>query len=475
MRVSLQSVLIAAVLVVSGCTAIRDAREAQRNYAGLGDDAYYVAVTNHIDLSTYTLSQLVDYAMTNRPTVVRYALAVEDARLALKQLRSQAPVISETPWLAPKLSVAGGYSAASESDSHLRMETEGTAAGSVSLSIPLYDFGRHDAAVRKQCEAVLDSELNLVNEGYQVFYDVASSYFSLLESCALLAVAHTNETEFAAHLELATRRWEAGDATDVDVMRARLDLAQAKERIVTIQCDVDTCGAELLKALGVDASYGTRRAVIDFRGDPLNFVMRGFPETDYSVQDAFALARTNSPSMRIVRSRLRGASADVDYAVADLLPELTASASLNWSDPLWAWNWGVSAAQTLFTGFRKRTAVDRAVIALRQAAADVAEEELAISLNLEKAVALRDTSRKSMETAAVSLHEAKINLEQCRQQYLVGDVSRIEYTAAVNSYTTAMGKCISAFYQEQRAESAIFSLTGVYPVYEEKKLTEITK
>ena len=466
-----------AVLTTAGCMTIHNAREAQKDFADLARDDYAPSVTNHLDLSACSLSQLVDFAMTNRPSVAKAALAVQDAYLALKSLRADAPLLSGTPWLAPKLSVSGGYSASSSSEhlEDLEVKTHGNASAALSLSLPIYDFGRHDAKVSAQCEAVLAAELELVDEGYDVFYEVSDAYFTLLEKGALLAVAQTNEYEYAVHLEQAEQRMEAGEAKKLDVTRARLDLAKAKEQTVNAQNDVDIAGAEFLKALGIDASHGKRRDVIDFPGDPLTFVMRGFPETDYTVQQAFDLARTNAPAMRLVRARLRGASDDVDYAIADLLPEITASASLNWTDPLWYWNWGVSGVQTIFQGFRKTTAVDRAVVALRQAAANVEESELSLSLDIEKSVAERDNAAKARETAAASLREAKDNLDTVREQYLVGDVDRVEYTDAVTDFVEAMGNRVSAFYKGQRAECAIFSLVGVYPVYEEKKLTEELK
>ena len=336
----------------------------------------------------------------------------------------------------------------------------------------MYDFGRHDARVKAQCEAVLDAELRLVETGYLVFYEVSDAYFTLLERCALVAVAQTNVVECQLHLEQVEKRLDAGEAMELDVLQARLALARANEKVVGAQLDQSSAFASFQKSVGLDSSFGSGSEVIEFPGDPLSFVIRGFPDTDYTVSEAFSLARTNAPIMRVARSRLRAASADVDYAIADLMPEISASVSLNWTDPVWYWRWGVSAVQSVFQGFRKTTAVDRAVIALRQAAASVEEEELSISVSLEMSVAARDAALKAQETAAASLREARNNLEAVRLQYQVGDVSQVEYSAAVSAYVESMGARISAFYLKQRAESAVFSLIGIYPVYEEKRLME---
>ena len=469
--------MLAAVVSVSGCMTIRNARDAQAEYEDLGRDDCAAKPAEKLDLSAYSLSQLVDFAITNRPSIVRRSLEVEDARLALRQACADAPLISETPWLSPRLSVDGGYSAGSESVrfEDLSWKTEGGVSAAVNLSIPIYDFGRHSATMRAREESVVDAELQLIGEGFSVFNEVSDAYFSVLEKCALLSVALTNELEYAMHLEQIEKRLEAGDAKELDLSRARLDLAQAKEGVVSAQADVVTAGAELQRALGIDASRGTCAGIVGYPADPLAFLQRGFPDSDFSVETAFDFARTNSPSMRACRSRLRAASADVDYAIADLMPEISASVSLNWTDPAWYWHWGVSAVQSLFQGFRKTTAVDRAVNALRRSAQDVESGELELSLALEKAIAARDTAKKAQDTAEASLKASRDNLDLIREQFAVGDVTRVEYAEAVSAFAQATGNRISAFYRRQRAECALFPLVGVYPVYDEMKLMEEVK
>ena len=71
-----------------------------------------------LDLRGYSLQDYVAFALTNRPSLVSARLAVDDARLALKTHDADAPLVSATPWHAPHLSAAGGYSAASAPRTH---------------------------------------------------------------------------------------------------------------------------------------------------------------------------------------------------------------------------------------------------------------------------------------------------------------------------------------------------------------------
>ena len=181
--------------------------------------------------------------------------------------------------------------------------------------------------------------------------------------------------------------------------------------------------------------------------------------------DAYAFALTNTPTMAMARAKLRAASARVDYAIADLKPNVSASLSLRWADPLWYWNWGVNAVESVFTGWRKTTAVDRAVVQMATAAQGVDAAAQSLAHDIELAVAERDNAREARVTAESSVAQAKENFETVAEQYRQGEASRVDYTDAIAAYADAQGSRITAFYRGQTAESKLFRLTGRLPVW----------
>ena len=162
-------------------------------------------------------------------------------------------------------------------------------------------------------------------------------------------------------------------------------------------------------------------------------------------------------------------------AVANLYPTLSASIALNWADPLWYWRWGVNGAMSLFTGWRKTAAVERATIALDSAAAGVDAAELELSRDIELAVAERDNALEALEAARTSVRSGKENLDTVREQYQVGDVSRIEFTDAVAGYASSLGDRVRAFYRGQIAEAKLFRVVGRWPEYTEETISEDEK
>jgi len=460
------------LLALAGCRAMFEAQQVQQALAakGIGADGSDRGVK--LDLTDYSLRELVDFAMTNRPSVLSAALAVQDARLALLQIAADAPLVSYSPWTAPHLAVSGGRTASSTADHALKWRTDGDASAGLSLQILLYDFGRNQAQASAQVEKVIAAEYSLIREGYQVFEDVSTAYFGLMERLALLEVAVTNEFEYAEHLRQAEYRLAAGEAQQLDVTRARSNLSQAREETIVASNYVTTVGAEFMKALGIDASRGTREEVYPISGSALSTMMRGFSATRYGVDAAFDLARTNAPAMAIARARLRSAGYDVDRAVADLMPTVSGEVGVNWVDPLWVWHWGVSATQSIFEGFKKVTAVDRAVVAMQASAAAVDEAEQQLSLDLETAIAVRDNSVKKLDTARATVVFSRENLDMVKSRYLEGEASRVDFTDSMSEYTTALGNRVTAFYLNQTAEARLFALMGMLPEYREEEVHE---
>lgn len=452
-------------VAIFGCESIVKAEKAQEELAARADDGFAGETGGKIDLTALDLEGLVDYALTNRPQMATAALSLEDARLALKAIDANAPLLSDTPWNAISANGSAGYNESSERSHGLRWAKHGNASASLSVELLLWDWGRHEAEAKAQVERILAAELALVDEGFAVFSQVSTAYFEVLTADALLEISQTNELVMAVQEERARQRLEAGETQRSDYLQAKKNLAAAKEQSVVRRDAVKTAGAQLVKVLGLDASKAAREDVLKPLANPLVSYKRAFADTTGTVDGIFADARTNAPNMRIARARLRAASRDVDAAKAEFYPTLSLSGSVNWTDPLWMWSWGANLAQNIFSGFRTETALERAVVAMKAAAANIDAEEQELSKSLFDAVATRDDAKVAFESAAVTYEAAKENYEVVAQQYLVGECNQLDYADAVNSLVTAMGEMVRNFYSGQIAEASIFRLTGEYPVY----------
>ena len=459
-RVKVSILAAAALGVLAGCETITRARESQREIAPKASDAgVSTATTNEaarIDLRGGALPDYVFYAITNRPSLEASRLAVADAVVALRQVTSDR---------ALQVNLGAGYSqATANGGSHFSWhQPRGKGTADISFDLLLYDFGRLDARERAARETLIAAQRDFRDAEYDVFNEVAQAYTALLRSDAMLDVAHTNEYMYAEHLRQSESLFAAGEAKKLDVLKARVDLSAARLETINASNDVATASAEFIRTLGLSTDRASREDVIEVATNALENLRCALPETTYTAVEGLQIARTNAPSLMVLRAKLRAASAQVDYAVADLLPELTLSSAFSFADPAWNWSWGLKAAQSLLDGFRKQLAVDAAVIAMETArtAVDVAEQKL--SYDLAVATAERDNARQSLEAATIEVEQARENYETVLAQYRVGDASRLDFTDAAGSLAEALGARVKAFYDGEAAEAKLIRLTGLVP------------
>ena len=302
----------AALVCACGCSTIKRARTAQADVAQAADDAKANSKeVTHVDLRGLRLVDYVAWAMNHRPSIEAAHLAVTNAALELSRVTSDREL---------QLNLSSGFSqsTANRSTHFSWHQDRGKFTSDVSLDLLIYDFGRIDARERQARENLVAAQRNLADAEFAVFNDVAKSYFTLLRNDALLEVARTNEFQYAEHLRQAESLFSEGEVKKLDVLKARVDLSDARLATINASNEVVTAGAAFIRALGLSAERATREDVMSVAADALATSKSDLKPTTYNSAEALDLARTNAPSLMVLRAKLRAASAEVDYAIADL-------------------------------------------------------------------------------------------------------------------------------------------------------------
>ncbi len=458
LKFRIAGLLGALAVVFAGCDTISRAREAQNEIIPV---TYGIVMTNSakVNLRNYRLVDYVAFAYNNRPNIRAAELAVSNAVLNLV-LASSGRYI--------QINGSGGYSQTTANGSHFSWHQErGRGTAGIDFKLLICDFGRIDAREKAARFALLAAQRNLADEEFLVFNEVSKAYFTLLKDDALLDVARTNEFQYAEHLKEAESLYDAGEVKKLDVLKARVDLSDARLSTINASNSVITSGADFMRSLGLQANEAVRDDVIAVERNHLDVPNADLPKTFYQPDEALELARTNAPSIKVLRAELAAAASEVDYAVSDLMPEVSLRSTFMFTDPAWNWNWGLDLIQSLFLGYRKTTAVDLAVVAMQRARENVEEAEQRLSHDLAVAIAGRDNAREAFKTALVQVEQARENLDNVREEYKVGEASRIDFADAVNNLTDALGTRIRTFYTSQIAEAELIRLTGAVPEYPE--------
>lgn len=433
----------AAMALAVGCETAKRAREVQKTPP---------PPLENVRLENASFDDLVAFAVSNRADMVAARLAVEDAILTLREISSERSF---------QLSGTASYGQSTANDSHFSWhQNRGKANVGVNAELLLVDFGRLDAREASARAAVVAAQQNCASLGWGIFNDVADAYFTLLQNDALQEVAETNVLQCAAHLEQARKLFDVGEAKKLDVLRAELDLSDATLKCINASNDVVTATAGLFKVLGLEAGQAAREDILPRRADALSNYENVFAPSGFTALKALERARLANPDLAVLRARVEAASRQVDYAIADMMPQLSLRAGFNFTDPAWNFSWATDAMWSLFTGWRKTTAVDRAVLALKTARLALETAEQTLSRDLDVAVAVRDNARQSLETAKVQVAQAVENMDLVSEQFRVGEANRVDFTDAVGDYASALGVRVKAFYAGQIAEARLISLVG---------------
>ncbi|MGE0122575.1 MAG: efflux RND transporter permease subunit [Vicinamibacterales bacterium] len=188
------------------------------------------------------------------------------------------------------------------------------------LSQPLYTGGRLTRARSLQRAALTESELGLARARQQLQLRVVESFYGALTNEQSLKVADEGIQLAERQLELARARFDAGSVARLDVLRAEVDLANARARRIQFQAARD------------QAYQGLRTVLALPQSQPLALLgsLDEVPVPDS--RDALAMALPNRPDLRAFASRREMAEHSVALADAEWKPTLSATGNVAYQD-----------------------------------------------------------------------------------------------------------------------------------------------
>jgi len=372
------------------------------------------------------LTQAVDYALEANPDVLRAREQVEEFRLLVREVRSEA---------LPKLDLRLSYQRIRdpglrnnpsfgdiEDGGFLPPEALGAQlfddyAYRLDLEQPIYTFGRVSAALRGAREQLAAVKTDVRSVEIRVARDVAVGYYDLLLARGSLAVLESERTTRERQVERVRDRLELGDATRLDLLNAEVALANLRPEILAAENAVDVTRARLNETLGRSVTEPIETTDTLGLPEPLPAIP--------GLSELMALASTTRPELLRFDLTRRVLREGQKVTRADTLPEISANAGIginsfafeNLNDPEFRnWNVGVSLRWTLFDGFRTSSAIGQLRSQERQSELQERSFRASLSRELERA---SGEWHRGLEAVRV----AKLAVEQAREAQQVADDS----------------------------------------------------
>jgi hydrophobic/amphiphilic exporter-1 (mainly G- bacteria), HAE1 family len=296
-------------------------------------------------------------------------------------------------------------------------------SASVTVNQAVYTWGQVGAAIRAAKMGFNLAESQLRRFQQAVVKDVSTAFFDVLVARELVGIAEQDLAQKQRHLDEATKRQQAGTATDYDVLAAQVAVENAKPSVIRGQNGVRVAREQLRFLLAetgreVDAT-GTLQAAI---------------EAVPSYDEVLAKALVNRPELAELKSTVGVYGELVTIARAGNKPRLDFTATYGrkslalktLSANGYNWNAGFVATIPIFDGWRTKGRVAQAQSDLNRFTLD--QEQLRDSITLQVRTSL-DAVRESSEivtAAAGTVKQAERLLFLAEKGYELGVKTRLE-------------------------------------------------
>lgn len=404
-------------------------------------------------LSTRMAASMPDVPLTlDLRTAVTYAVENNFAiRQARERIREQEGLIVEVRARAlPNVAVVADYS---------RNDTE------ISQSVPpnyqdwaiaiqarqvLYAGGSVRAALDAQKvlrEAALLDLRGVINNA---LLEVRTRFYNVLLARERIRVQEENVKLLEEQLQNARNRFEAGSVSNFEVLRAEVELANAKPQLIRARNTFRTSTDQLRQSLGF-----TNTTPENVRRTPEFVGTLEFTPTAYDLQQSLDLARVNRPELLRFAKLAQAQERNIDFARSGYRPTLDLVGSYglfkdnrsnDFNDSRDGWTLGLQSNWAIFDGRATAGRVAQARSQYRQSELLLSEQTLAVEVEVRSALSSLQEAAELAEAAVKVVGQAEESLRLANARYAAGSATQLDVLQAQVSLTQARDNQLQANY-----------------------------
>ncbi len=337
-----------------------------------------------------------------------------------------------------------------------------TVSAGVNGTLLLYDFGKSPSQYAASDKSVGAARENLEGANQTTIVAARTAYYNYLLSGELLTVAQNALKQTTLHYDEAKVLTEVGKQTQLTVIQARVDMANAEVSELTAENAVNLARVQLETAAGMVFK------------EPLVLTdsLAG-SEDSIALRDALAAAAVSRPDILSATRSLEAARLQLTAARASYLPQLNASGGYSWngtsvngitslSDNYQrGWNIGAALSVPIYEGGSIRASVRQAEASVKQAEATLEQTALNAAQSVEQQFYTEDQARKQIQATQVVIDESTEALRLAEERYRAGLALAIEITDAEQTLATAKSSHAQAEYNYRVGHVNLLNAMGV--------------
>ncbi len=289
----------------------------------------------------------------------------------------------------------------------------------------------------------------------QVATDAARAYLMAVRADEARAVAVSNLELAQALLKLAEQQKTAGTGTGIEVIRAQVQLANEKQRLLVAGTDRERAVLQLLRVIGLPMST---KVVLT---DKLAFQQ---PEP-VTAEQALATAKEMRADWKVQARRTGVSKLNYEATKFERLPSIGGYADYGTSglevgNTLPTRTFAVTMKLPIFDGGRRDARRSEALSLLKTDEIKTADFQKQVELEIRLAMESLESAAGQARVAEEGLKLSEQELAQARRRYQAGVASSVEVTDAQTRLERARDNRIAALYQHNLARIELATAMG---------------
>ncbi len=390
-----------------------------------------------------TLEQAVEIAYRNNQALQAALLTLEQAQAALQEANAaQLPTVS-----------IGANLTRQQQDS----QQNTTLGGSLEVGYDLLTGGRRSASIEAARLQQEVSALAVESQQEQIRLDTANLYYALQESGEQIRINQAFVNEAERNLRDSELRQEVGVGTRFDVLRADVQLANARQQLVQSRFNQDIARRDISRQLNLPSTAGLQATPVakaePWQLDLEESILLAFQnrsELEQQLLQADISEQRRQISLAATRPQV---SLFANYGLDTLLSSSSPRASTGeLSDST---SFGARFNMTLFDGGASRAQARQDEIGGAIAEEQFSENLDQIRFDVEQAFFNLQANEENIATSRVAVAQAEeaLNLANLRLQAGVG--TQLDVLTAQSELTQAQVNNVTAILGYNRALAAI--------------------
>ena len=273
---------------------------------------------------------------------------------------------------------------------------------------------------------------------------MATTGLIYLETLRARAAVEARKADVALNLELlrlATERKSAGMATSLDVTRAKVQMENAKQRLLVAENERDRSTLNLIRSMGL--SFEVRLVLTD--------EMKLVELPEQGIGEALQIAKGNRPELKAQKNRERLASLALSSVTNERVPSIQASGNVGLignqiPNALTTDNVQVLMSVPIFDGGQREARISESRSLVRQEAIRTQDVQYQVALEVREALLTLASAQQQVAVAEEGLKLALIELELARERFAVGVATNIEVTDAQTRVAQARDNLIEGLF-----------------------------